>query len=129
VSLTPPGGATVSDWFNLAAFKVPGCPDANPVCNNPANVGRFGNTANNVLQGPPMKNIDLALMKIFHPTKRISVQFQATAVNAFNHPNFNLPNGDISAPATANVITGMLANYLQGSGTSRQIHFILRVPF
>jgi hypothetical protein len=39
-------------------------------------------------------------MKIFHPTERISVQFQATAVNAFNRPNFNLPNGDISAPAT-----------------------------
>ena len=76
-----------------------------------------------------MKNIDLALMKVFHPSERMSVQFQATAVNAFNHPNFGLPNADISAPATANVITGTLANYLQGSGTSRQIHFILRVRF
>ena len=129
VSVTPPGGSTVSDWFNLAAFKVPGCPDTTPVCTSPANIGRFGNTANNILQGPPTRNIDLALMKVFHPTERIAVQFQATAVNAFNHPNFNLPNGDISAPATANVITATLANYLQGSGTSRQIHFILRVRF
>ena len=99
------------------------------MCAKPAVVARFGNSGNDVLQGPPMKNIDLALMKAFHPTERLTVQFQATAVNALNHPNFNLPAADISSPATVGVITGTLANYLQGSGTSRQIHFILRVRF
>ena len=47
------------------AFRVPGCPDDNPVCDSPANIGRFGNSGVNILQTPAMKNIDLALMKEF----------------------------------------------------------------
>ena len=38
-----PANQSINNWFNVAAFKVPGCPDNNPVCDNPANIGRFGN--------------------------------------------------------------------------------------
>ena len=31
---------------------MPGCPDNNPVCDNPANVGRFGNAGVNILSTP-----------------------------------------------------------------------------
>jgi hypothetical protein len=68
-------------------------------------------------------------MKQFRLWERVTMQFQATAVDAFNHPNFNNPPANISSPATANQITGTLANYLQGSATARQIHLILRIRF
>src|SRR5260370_9571851 len=60
VSLTPPGGSTANGWFNAAAFKIPGCPDANPICPNPFSPGRFGNAGLEILQGPSMKNSDIA---------------------------------------------------------------------
>ena len=128
-SLTPPGGPTISDWFNVAAFKIPGCTDANPICSNPANIGRFGNAGVNILEGPPMKNVDLALMKNFQIRERFNVLFQAIFANAFNHPSFQNPGGDISSPATAAQITSTNANYLKGSGASRAINFAVRLRF
>ena len=74
VSLVPPGGGSITNWFNVAAFKVPGCPDANPICTNPASIGRFGNAGVNILQGPPMKNVDLALTKNFRLYERLAMQ-------------------------------------------------------
>lgn len=128
-SLTPPGGATANNWFNVAAFKVPGCPDSNPICTNPASIGRFGNAGVDILEGPPMKNVDLALLKDFSVHERVKVQFQAIFANAFNHPSFANPGGDISSPNTAAQITGTHANYLKGSGASRAINFALRIRF
>jgi hypothetical protein len=128
-SLTPPGGSTATNWFNVAAFKVPGCPDSNPICTNPASIGRFGNAGVDILQGPPMKNVDLALLKDFAVHERLKVQFQAIFANAFNHPSFANPGGDISSPNTAAQITGTHANYLKGSGASRAINFALRIRF
>ena len=128
-SLTPPGGQTVSNWFNVAAFKVPGCPDSNPICTNPASIGRFGNSGVDILQGPPMRNVDLALLKDFAVHERLKVQFQAIFANAFNHPSFANPGADISSPNTAAQITGTRFNYLKGSGASRSITLALRIRF
>ena len=105
----PPGGPTANGWFNTAAFKIPGCPDANPICPNPVSPGRFGNAGLDILQGPSMKNADIALMKDFAIHERFKVQFQAVFANAFNHPSFARPcsfvmnsecYADISSPAT-----------------------------
>ncbi len=128
-SLTPSGGPTATNWFNVGAFKVPGCPDSNPICSSPASIGRFGNAGVDILQGPPMKNVDLALMKDFAVHERLKVQFQAIFANAFNHPSFANPGGNISSPNTAAQITGIHANYLKGSGASRAINFALRIRF
>ena len=76
-----------------------------------------------------MKNADLALMKAFRPIERLTVLFQATAANVLNHPNFANPNGDISSPASANVSTATVANYLQQWGALRSIHFSLKLRF
>lgn len=129
VSLTPQGGRTINNWFNVGAFAIPGCPTSNPVCSNPANVGRFGNAGNDILVGPPMKNVDLALMKAFHIRERATLQFQAIFANAFNHPSFGNPGGDISSPSTAAQITSTHSNYLKGSGSARSINFALRLQF
>ncbi len=35
VSRVPPGGGTITEWFNPAAFEIPGCPDSTPRCSSP----------------------------------------------------------------------------------------------
>ena len=124
-----PANQSINNWFNVAAFRIPGCPDNNPVCDNPANVGRFGNAGVNILRTPGMKNLDLALMKEFHLTEHKTLRFQTTFSDAFNHPNFGYPDGDISSPDTAPVITSTNSNYLSGSSSSRVINFALRFQF
>lgn len=129
VSVIPSGGQNINQWINLAAFAIPGCPAATPVCAKPANVGRFGNAGLNILQGPPMRNIDLALMKNFRTTERFLWQFEVQAQDALNHPNFGNPSANISAPATGATITSTLTNDLQGSGGSRSIYVMVKVNF
>jgi hypothetical protein len=124
-----PSNQNISNWFNVAAFKVPGCPDNNPNCDNPANIGRFGNAGVNIIQTPSMKNVDLALMKEFQLFENKILRFQTTFSDAFNHPNFGYPAGDISSPDTAAVITSTNSNYLSGSSSSRVINFSLRFQF
>jgi Carboxypeptidase regulatory-like domain len=132
VSPVPSGGPTVDNWFNIAAFKIPGCPDNDPLCSNatPANIGRFGNAGNDTLATPAMKNVDLALMKRFNFEGNRSLTFQAVFSDALNHPNFGYPDADISdGPGVAGVISSTLGNYLGGSNTSRQINLALRLEF
>ena len=129
VSVIPSGGQNIVHWINLAAFAIPGCPVSTPVCSNPANVGRFGNAGLNILEGPPMRNIDLALMKNFHTTERLLWQVEVQAQNTLNHPNFGNPSANISAPATGATITSTLTNDLQGSGASRTIYVMVKVNF
>jgi hypothetical protein len=119
---------TINRWLNPAAFKIPGCPDSTPLCSNPANIGRFGNAGVSSLEGPPLTDFDLSLMKDFRVSERFTLQFRATATNVFNHPNFGQPAADISAgPGNYGVITGTAFD-LQGQ-QSRFIDFMLRLRF
>jgi hypothetical protein len=122
-----PANQSINNWYNLAAFKVPGCPDNNPLCDNPDNIGRFGNAGVNILKTPGMKNLDLALLKEFQVAERKTLRFQATFSDALNHPNFGYPDGDISDAAP--VISSTNGNYLSGSSTSRVINLSLRFQF
>jgi hypothetical protein len=124
-----PANQSINNWFNVGAFKVPGCPDTDPNCSSPANIGRFGNAGVNILRTPSMKNLDLALMKEFQIAEHKILRFQTTFSDALNHPNFGYPDGDISSPDTAPVITSTNSNYLSGSSSSRVINFSLRFQF
>ena len=127
--IAPSGGQNIVHWINLGAFAIPGCPTSTPVCSNPANVGRFGNSGLDTLEGPPMRNVDFALMKNFHTTERFVWQIEVQAQDALNHPNFGNPSANISAPATGAAITSTLTNDLQGSGASRSIYVMVKVNF
>jgi hypothetical protein len=124
-----PANQNINNWFNVAAFSIPGCPNDNPVCDSPANIGRFGNSGVNILSTPAMKNVDVAIMKEFQISEQKKLRFQTTFSDAFNHPNFGYPDPDISSPDTAPVITSTNGNYLSGSSTSRVINFSLRFQF
>jgi hypothetical protein len=129
ISVIPAGGRTINEWFNPAAFKIPGCPDSDPVCSSPANVGRFGNVGVNTLEGPPLKNLDLGLFKDFHVWERTVLEFQALASDVFNHPNFGLPAADISSISTVGEISGTAGSYLPGSNANRNLNLALRLRF
>jgi hypothetical protein len=122
-----PANQSINNWYNIAAFKVPGCPDSSPLCDGPDNIGRFGNSGVNILQTPSMKNLDLALLKEFQIAEHKTFRIQATFSDALNHPNFGYPDGDISDAAP--VISSTNGNYLSGSSTSRVINLSVRFQF
>ncbi|HSB18307.1 MAG TPA: hypothetical protein VLE22_27900, partial [Bryobacteraceae bacterium] len=124
----PTGDRTIERWFDASAFKVPGCPDDNPVCQEPANVGRFGNSGLNVLEGPGVANLDFALAKSFHFTEKSRLQLMVNMVNALNHPNFAVPRANISSRGTVGTISSM-ARVLNGLPAVRQVDLGLRLEF
>lgn len=72
---------TVSEWFNRNAFESP-------------QPGEFGNTPRNNLYGPRFQHVDLSLFKDFSFTERLKGEFRFETFNAFNHPNFFVPNDE-----------------------------------
>ncbi len=51
----------------------------------------------NILRGPGFFNVDLGLGKTFPIYEdKVNLKFRCDAFNAFNHPNFGLPNVDIT---------------------------------
>jgi hypothetical protein len=120
---------SIFNWFNFNAFKIPGCPDSQPLCPNPANVGRFGNSGYDILRGPRLFNFDFALMKNFPITERLQLQFRVNMVNALNHPNFYQPDADISDLGTVGTLSGTASANGLGEPTTREIDFWLKLMF
>ena len=76
------------------------------------------------LRGPHFSNIDLGVSKNFPLFReKYSLKFRADAFNAFNHPNFALPNTNINS-STFGVITD-----LAGANTFRVLQMSLRFQF
>ena len=107
---------------------VPGCPATTPACTNPAPVGRFGNSGLNVLSGPPLFQLDFALMKSVYVREKVRTQFRLTMANALNHPNFAVPRSNISSRGTLGTIAGQV-RVLNGSPSPREIDLGLRMEF
>lgn len=128
VSTRPVGKQSINNWFNPAAFKIPGCPDSTPVCAHPDNVGRFGNSRVGSLRGDAIYNADLAVSKFFDLNERFRLQFQANAVDVFNHADFSLPASNISATGSVGRITSQASPSL-GSSAGRQLNLMLRLQF
>lgn len=123
-----PANRTITNWFNANAFEIPGCSNSDPVCSSPANVGTFGNSAYNVLSGPPLFDLDFGLAKDFHIGEHVQVTFSTTMDNVLNHPNFSNPVANISDTTTVGTISGEAAADFD-EPTSREITFGLRLQF
>jgi Carboxypeptidase regulatory-like domain/TonB dependent receptor-like, beta-barrel/TonB-dependent Receptor Plug Domain len=83
---------TPTRWFDLSAFTQPA-------------LGTQGNAPRNVLDGPSYKNFDFSVTKNNRLTERVNLQFRAEFFNIANHPNFGLPNGNISNVARGTIIS------------------------
>jgi hypothetical protein len=85
------GPRTVGAWLNANAFAR-----ITPDPNSP--VQQFGTAGRNAGLGPRYTNWDFAASKNIRLAESKELQFRAELFNALNHPNFHLPNSDISSP-------------------------------
>ena len=107
----PSGERAVNRWFDSSCFAVP-----------PR--GRFGNSGNNVLEGPGLYTHDITLAKTIPIRERLRFTFMAAAINVLNHTNFNNPSSNISVPGSSGVISAT-----RGDGPARQIMLRGRIEF
>lgn len=95
----PAGERSASRWFNPAAFTEPAL---NPV----TGLARTGNAGRNILVGPGTNTVDLSLAKsipVFGEGRRLT--FRLEFFNALNHPNYDLPEANISNTNTVATIS------------------------
>jgi len=117
VPLTPPGGSTTAEWINPVAFVVP-------------SPGTFGNLGRNVFRGPGIWQADISLGKRFTLGEWAGLEFKAQAFNLFNTTQLGAPQADLSAgPRNFGAILSSVNTGPVGSGTPRQIQFMLRLSF
>ena len=70
--------------------------------------------------GPGYADVDISMQKNFPITETMKVQFRTDFLNAFNHPNFAVPNFSFGTP-TFGVINS--------SQDARQLQFALKFYF
>lgn len=99
---------TPERFFNTSAFAVP-------------QRYTFGNAGRNVLIGPGLGNVDLALLKNIAIRSNQTLQFRAEFFNLLNHPNLKLPESFIDNPATFGRVLA--------AEPARQIQFALKYLF
>jgi len=87
----------------------------NPNLYTPNATGTYGNAGHNSLRGPGYFDIDVALTREFHLREKLTLQSRGEAFNVLNHPNFQLPSGNISSGAFGQITTAFDPRILQGS--------------
>ncbi len=111
----PADQRTVARWFNPAAFATP---LAN--CGPAGNEACFGNAGRNILVGPGIDNVDGSLSKSFpirSERRRLTLRFEL--FNAFNHPNYALPDPNLSDVNTVGSITSLVKNMREAQFAAR----------
>ena len=125
VSLTPPGGKSVAEWINPAAFDTP--------------AGEFGTAPRDLVRGPRTWQIDLGSGKTISLGERGRLEFRSEFYNIFNHPQLGQPQSTFnpsnttgfgSIVNTVNLNTSIVSPITPvGSGTPREMQFALRLEF
>jgi hypothetical protein len=111
----------LANWVNPNAYQ----PDAViPLSTGaPGDATGFGNAPRNCIIGPPQKNVDFTLGRIFQVREGQTLRFRADFFNLFNHPSFANPSSvDIESPSSFTQITSVV-------GTPRLIQFSLKYSF
>lgn len=88
VSVTPPGGKSIGEWINPAAFALPAA-------------GTFGNAPQNIGRGPGAWQIDLGGAKQIPLSERAHLEFRSEFFNIFNHSQYGLPQSTSPFPVSA----------------------------
>lgn len=100
---------SIQRWFNPSAFVIPA-------------QFTYGNSARNLLFGPGYFNWDTAVFKHTPLTERLNLEIRAEFFNVLNHPNFGIPQSNISNVSQVGRITST-------SNTPRDIQFGARLSF
>jgi hypothetical protein len=106
-------------WLNPYAFSIP------------AN-GTWGDAGRNILRAPDFWQMDSSLEKRFPVTERTSLSLRADVFNIFNRAQLGNPNVKWTNPSTGTTfgqITSPYTTSAVGTGTPRQMQFMLRFSF
>ncbi len=132
VPLTPPGGRTIAQWINPAAFSLPA-------------PGTLGDAPRDLFAGPGTWQVDTGVAKTFPLGESAHAEFRGEFFNVFNHPQLGPPNAVCTLSSSA--LTGCASGFGSittavnlntaivnpitpvGSGTPREIQFALRFEF
>jgi hypothetical protein len=90
---------------------------------------QIGNVGRNTVFGPHYFNTDLSIQKNFLIREKYTFQLRADGLNAFNHINWGLPNGNssqVNVDQPGSITQGVLPN---SSAGPRQMQFSARVQF
>jgi hypothetical protein len=99
-----PASKTKTQWFNPAAFTIPPCYNSTGTgacgtiysTSGPTTYDTYGTSGYNMLRGPRFQDWDMSLQKNSTWREHYNVQLRADSFNVFNHPNFAVPNANIS---------------------------------
>jgi hypothetical protein len=117
----------LANWVNPAAYTSDPFAPLSTGGNSDATV--YGNTPRNCIIGPPQKNVDLTLEKVFKIVEGQNLRFRTDFFNLFNHPSFaNPPSAVVAAPGPGLPTVGS-APITSVVGTPRLIQFSLKYSF
>lgn len=119
-----PGGSSINGLPNLLSA---GCPQSTP-----QNVGRYGNSSPNIIEGPGINTWNMSIGKEFGlPREGASVDFAAWIANPWNHPTYEVePNMNLSSPASVGRYVQTRNDFIEPfSYGNRRIALRLRVRF
>jgi hypothetical protein len=100
------GPRTPNAWLNANAFQ-----QVTPDPLSPAQ--QFGSAGRNIVQGPGYAEWDFSIFKSIPVTEGKEFQFRAEFFNFLNHPNFRLPDSDISSPTFNHILTALPPRLIQ----------------
>ena len=98
---------TPDRFFNVDAFEK-------------ADPGSFGNSGRNILTGPTVRTLDLALARNFRIREGARLQFRAEFFNLLDRTSFDLPESFLERPTFGSITS---------AGPARQIQFGLKLLF
>jgi hypothetical protein len=89
-----------AQWINPAAFAMPA-------------YGAFGNAGRNVVQGPPLHEVNFSLLKDTKLAGDLTLQLRAELFNFLNTPNFRNPNIFFGTPGFGRILSARDGRELQ----------------
>jgi hypothetical protein len=113
-----PRSQVVAEWFNTAAFA-------------PNAAGKDGTAGRNILEGPGLHSVDLALFRVFKIHERIQLQARGEFTNAFNLVSLVIPSTALATTSNVNqgVLTSPLFGQIRNAADMRQVQLGLRLIF
>jgi hypothetical protein len=106
---------TPTSWLNPAAFSAPAS-------------GVHGNAGRNSARAPGLWQFDTSVQKRFPITEKAGVSFRAEAFNLFNVAHYGVP-ASVFAGSNFGAITTPFSTNAVGTGTPRELQFMLRLDF
>lgn len=92
---------TVNRWFDPTAFTDP---------TNDGTTPAFGDSGRDFLTGPKFVNFDISLGKTFRIREGMHLEVRADSYNAFNHPQFTIPDTNILSSTAGQITSSQGAN-------------------